>query len=287
MTDINKPAQLIVNADDFGLTDAVNQGIEAAHQQGILTSASLMAVGDSFQTAVDIARRNSQLGIGVHLTLVEECPLGSGDQVSTLVDADGRFHRSAKIFGCRYLAGRIDMQQVESELDRQIEKVVASGLPITHLDSHQHVHLLPQVAKVVNKLGEKYSIKRIRSTREQFGFRQVSGSTPFARVAELYSLKLLNHLSRRQRTETAQHFAGFMQGGCLNEQSLQRIVENLQPGSSTELMCHPGLDSEDDNNKAHWGYQWSTELKALTSPEIIRLIGTRNIELVNWGRAER
>jgi len=278
----HRPTLLVVNADDFGLTTEINEGIELAHQQGILTSTSLMPVGNAFDSAVNIARQNSKLGVGIHLTLVEESPLSQADQVRSLLDAEERFHRSAKRFGIHYLAGRIDLHQVELELDNQMMKVFDTGLRITHLDSHQHIHLLPRVADVIRKLAKKYGVSCIRSTTERFDFSHGSARIPPSRHVELALIRLLNYLSGRDRLESVDYFAGFVQGGCLDEQSLLGILDNLQPGCSTELMCHPGI-GHGDNGKSHWDYDWNTELKALISPKVINAIREHGIELVNWG----
>src|SRR5262245_59394055 len=98
--------QLIVHADDFGLSEPVNRGILQAHQQGILTSTSIMAGGTSFRHAVDLARANPSLDIGVHLTLVEERPLLPASELSSLVDGSGRFYSHASVLTRRYLMGR-------------------------------------------------------------------------------------------------------------------------------------------------------------------------------------
>ncbi|MBX2884265.1 MAG: ChbG/HpnK family deacetylase [Granulosicoccus sp.] len=281
MLDQSRPV-LIVNADDFGLSRMINGGIETAHRKGILTSASLMAVGPDFDYAIEIARRNPKLGIGIHLTLVEEKPLSSSGAIASLLDESGNFHGSAKRLGLLYLRRRIDLAQVRLELQRQFEKVLDSGLRITHVDSHQHTHLLPGVHKVVSELARTYGVSCIRRTNEPLSVSSVyRHSINPARLIELGLIRGLNYLTRGSPLRSTDEFAGFIHGGQLNEARLLSIVEQLSPGRSVELMCHPG-DGKPDRDKAHWGYQWETELQALTSLRVQQAIEQSEVQLLNW-----
>src|SRR6266849_6501592 len=114
--------RVIVNADDFGLTARVNQGVLEAHTRGILTSASIMAVGQAFEHAARLARATPALDVGVHLTLVEERPLLPRYQIPSLVGPEGRFPRHADRFVLRYFAGRINLLEVRQELAEQCRR---------------------------------------------------------------------------------------------------------------------------------------------------------------------
>jgi len=108
--------RLIVNADDFGIAEAVNRGIVEAHDRGIVTSASIMATGSSFERAVVLARERPKLGIGVHLVLTEQRPL-AGAYVPTLVGPDGRFASHPVELAGRQLGARVSLREVKFELD--------------------------------------------------------------------------------------------------------------------------------------------------------------------------
>jgi len=275
------PATLIVNADDFGLSDMINKGIEKAHTDGILTSASLMAVGSRFDSAVDIAIRHPMLGIGAHLTLVEELPLSKPQEIPSLLGDDGRFHKSAKHFALKYLTGNIRHAEVSLELGRQLDKLTGSGLTITHVDTHQHVHLLPGINTIVSQLALNRGISNIRKPDERLRASTLFSGVASSRHIELLLVKMLNGLNWRSSMRSTDDFTGFIHGGNLNEASLLQILTDLRPGKSTELMCHPGL-GPGDTDKAHWQYNWEHELQALVSPAVNNAVVRLGINLSNW-----
>lgn len=132
---------LITNADDFGFTHDVNEGIVHAHRQGILTATTLMATGAAFDHAVGLARENPELDVGVHLVLVGS--EGYPATVARLVASLGRI-------------------RIYDELARQIGKVLDAGIRPTHLDTHKHTHLLPPVLAAVARLAEEFKIPWVR-----------------------------------------------------------------------------------------------------------------------------
>jgi predicted glycoside hydrolase/deacetylase ChbG (UPF0249 family) len=144
--------QVIVNADDWGLTPGVNRGILRAFQDGIVTSASLLVVGSAFEEAVALARRNPDLDVGLHLALVEERAVLGREVLPTLVDEAGRFPRTSSEFFRRAFLGRINWDEVEREIAAQIARFQKTGLPLSHFNSHQHVHMFPPVFQIVRRL---------------------------------------------------------------------------------------------------------------------------------------
>ena len=152
--------RLVVNADDFGISARINEGILLAHRAGIVTATSLMAVGRAFEQAVQYCRAAPALDVGVHLTLVAERPLLAGR--SSLAGDDGRFPESAGAFLRRWLKGSIRRADVQAEWSAQIERVLDHGIRVTHLDSHQHVHILPGLADLSLKLAARYTIPFVR-----------------------------------------------------------------------------------------------------------------------------
>jgi len=161
------PIYAILNGDDFGLSAGINRGIIEAHREGILTSASLMVVGEAFEEAVTLAHENARLSLGIHLTLVEGSPVLPPNQIPSLVTRDGRFVGSLGAFLTRWLTGRIRLQEVQRELEAQVEKALKGKLRVDKLDSHMHVHLLPGIFHLVLRLAKQYRIKAIRIPRER------------------------------------------------------------------------------------------------------------------------
>jgi hopanoid biosynthesis associated protein HpnK len=272
--------RVIVHADDFGLSKKINDGILRAHRDGILTSTSLMANGEAFEHAVAMARSTPSLDIGIHLTLIEERSLLNSVQIPTLVDPEGKFCRHAFQFVQRYLLGKINLREVHAELEAQIQKVLASGINPTHLDSHQHVHILPGVLKVVVKLSQTYGIPSIRLPQETVSFGKM-GNVPLARILQALVLNLFCRMTRGTIKERTEFFAGFLYGGNLNKENFRKLLAHLPRGGTCEIMCHPGLE-EADSRYAHWHYHWRDELNALIDDEIRQLVRNKSIQLISY-----
>ena len=270
--------RLIVNGDDFGLHPAINQGIIRAHQDGILTSASLVPCGKAFDDAVNLAKQHPELGVGIHLTFVEELPVLSPEKIPSLVGVNGRFPKSWIGILTRLLAGRIRLIHLRREAGAQIAKVVDAGIAPTHLDSHQHLHLLPIIWRVILPLIKKHRIPAVRVIPREI-------------ISNHRGLKsrLLEYLSKRavQNLETSEvshtdFAAGTSLGGRLTPNHWKNLIDNL-PQGSTEVICHPGSSDRELGNSYQWGYRWEQELSALTSPEIREMIADRQILLSRHG----
>src|SRR5262245_58685857 len=146
--------ELIVNADDFGLTRQVSQGILDAHREGIVTSTTLMANGSGFDAAVSMSRQAPQLGIGVHLNLSEGKPVARAWEIPSLVNSRGTLYLTPGRLWAGILKREVSLSDVERELRGQVEKVIRTGISPTHLDGHKHVHVLPGIAAVVIRLAQ-------------------------------------------------------------------------------------------------------------------------------------
>lgn len=269
--------RLIVNADDFGLSEAVNRGIIRAHRDGIVTSASLMACGSAFDHAVELARQNPRLGIGVHLTLTQERPLSDPVSVPTLATDGPRFPRS--VFGLvrRYLAGRLDAEEIGRELEAQVQRVVRTGLRVTHFDGHQHIHVLPDVLALARALAERHGIRAARCPREALRW-----AAP-VRMAQLVVLRQFCAACDWDGWTRTDAFAGFLDGG---NQDVRAALDQLPATGTTELMCHPG-EPDPASPYARWGYAWQAELDALTDPAIRPLLLAKGVELIDYGELSR
>jgi hopanoid biosynthesis associated protein HpnK len=273
--------KLIVHADDFGLSERINEGIRQAHLNGILTSASLMASGPAFEQAVGICRTVPTLDVGVHLTLVGERPVLDPQTVPTLVDERGLFPRHATVFARQYFRNKFSLPEIRAELEAQIKKVLSHGISISHLDSHQHVHMLPQLLAITVDLARQYRIPCVRFPHETVRSFMWGGPAAFSRVAQLLGLRFFCYLGRRASIARANHFAGFFHGGKLNRENLKRVLEHLPLTGTCELMCHPGLD-DPATPYGHWHYCWADELSSLTDPESADFLRRRGIKLISY-----
>jgi predicted glycoside hydrolase/deacetylase ChbG (UPF0249 family) len=267
--------KLIVNADDFGISEAVNRGIVDAHDRGIVTSTSLMATGPAFEHAVELARSRPGLAVGVHLTLTEQRPLTSE---LGFVTANGTLPRHTVQLLRQILGKRVSLPHVHRELDAQIRRVRAAGIAISHLDGHQHVHVLPGVTGVVADLAAVHGISAVRSPAERLRGYMLRDARQLRRVAEQAALNLFCKAAPFERLWRSDGFAGFYFGGRLDEANLATVLDHLPADGTVELMCHPG--TEDMRPTDGWQYAWAAERDALTSPRIRELLLVRGVQLV-------
>ena len=277
--------QLIVNADDFGLHPLINAGIIKGHQEGFITSTSLMPSAPCWQEAVRLAKENPRLGIGVHLTLVGGVPsVLPKEQVSSLLDDEGLFLPDYVAFAKRYYSGAVKKAELEAELRAQFERALSCGVNITHIDSHQHTHVLPGINSLVLKLSNEYNIIRVRIPKEgylftggfQTGVGRLIGRSGLSFCADMAALRA-DSLGLRY----PQHFYGMLAGGHLNAQLIANILRQLPEGVS-EIMTHPGLDSAALGKVFSWQYHWREELDAYLDAGNKALLKELGIEPVSF-----
>lgn len=273
--------RLIVHADDFGLTPQVNAGIVQAHRQGLVTSTSLMATGRAFAEAVGLARELPSLDLGVHLSLVEETPVLPAGRVASLIADNGRFVAGAGAFLRRLLRGGIDLRQVRAELEAQIAMVVDQGLPVSHLDGHQHLHVLPGVAAIVVELAGRFGIPAVRLPRERLRGDMFKPPVNAVRLAQMLVLHGFCRGTALRRLRTPDYFLGFYDGGHLSPPRLRALLSHLPEGKICELMCHPGL-ADRSPDYGHWRYDHAGELAALCDPAIRDWLARRGVTLISY-----
>jgi len=253
---------LIVNADDYGLTQGVSRAILRAHRHGIVTSTSVLALGPAFTTTAAWLGDAPGLGAGAHLAAVgEDPPLLSAGEIPTLVDRAGRLDQSWRRFLPRAAAGRVDPADLEREFDAQLDAIAGAGVAVTHLDTHQHLHLWPAVGRVVVALARRRGIPAVRVTRSV-------GRSPVGAAVR----RLATRFEREARAGGLRYpgaAAGFDEGGTLALPALLGCLRALGAGgtSSAELGLHPGEPDDAELARYRWGYRWGDELEALCAPE--------------------
>ena len=276
--------KLIVNADDFGLHADVNQAIIQGHKLGCITSTSLMPTGTAAEAAAALAKETPTLGVGVHLTLVAERPVLPPEKVPSLVDADGRFFPDHMVFIKKYLMGKIAMAELRAECAAQIERIEDWGLKPTHLDSHQHLHVLPGLFDICLELAEKHRIKKMRLPAEAYTF---SGGYPadkgrmIAKCGLTFLAQLARCKAKKKGMVMPDHFFGMVAGGHMEEKYFQAVLEALPEGSS-EIMIHPGLHSDILGQSYAWQYHWTDEYKAVTAARVLQYIKENQINLISF-----
>ena len=261
--------RLVVNADDFGFTSDVNEGILRSHLDGIVRSASLMANGSAFDNAVELAKLHPSLGVGCHLTLVQ------GDSIAwpgTQLPASA----------AHLLARPPSRDDAFREFQAQIERVRERGIRPTHLDTHQHVHLLPAVLDAVANLADHFKIPWIRKP-----FDVPFGMSPTLRAGLALAIRPwqipFDDRLRRARCRSADYFAGFVATGALDARALATLLGRLPHGIG-ELMCHPGICGRElERAPTKLKRSREVELRALCSAEARAAIAEHEIELLSYG----
>lgn len=242
--------QLVVNADDFGFTRDVNQGIIEAHRNGILTATTIMSNGAAFDDAVRLAKENPALDIGVHLVLVGQPP----------------FPMTVAQLARAVMLGKI---QIYEELSAQVRRVLDAGLKPSHLDTHKHTHLLPPVLDAVARISEEFKIPWVRRpfdfpiTPRGVSWQKRAVSRAFGLVRGRFERVLKKHGCR-----WTDHFAGFQITGKFDASDVAALIRSL-PEGSTEFMCHPGIcTAELRAKRTRLKESREEELRALTAPEV-------------------
>jgi len=284
---------LIVNADDLGWTEGVNQGIVDAHRRGLVTSTSLLANGPAFESAVAIFRNHLELGVGVHLNLSDGAPAAEPNRVQKLLNKAGRLEGGPESLLVRIATRKFRAEDVEQEWDAQIRKIKAAGISPTHLDGHKHVHMLPGLFEVALRLAKKHGIGAVRVAHEESTLRAAlsAGSEQPSKIVlkqgvQARGLKMLaghaREMAERAGIAAADYFCGIAQTGVMTREGVEALVEAL-PDGTTELMCHPGHVDEDLRLSAtRLQGSRQRELEILTDPGIRKLVATRGIRLINY-----
>ncbi len=241
---------LIINADDFGLTQGINHAIAELHRAGALTSATLMATGPAFADAVATAHAHPTLGVGCHIVLVDGSPAAPLDTIPTLLGADRKtFRNSLTQFSLDILRGEVKEQEIALEARAQIERLQRAGIAVTHIDTHKHTHMLPSVARPLLDAAERAGIRAIRNPFEPL-WSLLTGSAPATRR---FQLRVLTRLRpqflalpqiRSGTIRTTDGTIGIAATGALDEPTLRFLLKSM-PAGNWELVCHPGYNDPD------------------------------------------
>lgn len=273
---------IIINADDFGRHAEINRAVEEGLVHGCLRSATVMPGGAAFAGAIDIARRHEELGLGVHFTLVDGHPILPPEEIPSLVGSEGDFLPDHTALLKRYLKGSINLEEVRRELAAQLQKVEATGIPISHVDSHQHMHTLPGIIDIVLDLAARAGIRAVRTPRTPLfagafgGLGQLVGRLGLSTLARLAACK-----AHRRGLLTPDNFAGIVAGEAVSEGELLHLIAHL-PQGTTEVMMHPGTKNDVLQEDSGWQHDFEAELAAILSPRVGEALRKAEVEPVNF-----
>jgi hopanoid biosynthesis associated protein HpnK len=282
--------RLIVNADDFGFTRGVNAGIVRAYKTGIVTSTTIMANGEAFEDAIELAGANPGLGVGCHLSVVGGRPVAQRSEVRSLVDNDGALPATLTKLMIRLARGSVSTDEIANEFRSQLERVILAGIRPTHLDTHKHSHTHPQVMKALARAASEFEINCVRNPFE--GIFVPTRLSSLSKVAFLkqYALSAaiqpgaaqFKRLARAHSLRTPDRFFGVGLTGMLHGAAIRSIMESLREGTA-ELMCHPGIWDEDlDRGQTRLKRERERELEALCDPSLRRFAEERGIDLITY-----
>jgi hopanoid biosynthesis associated protein HpnK len=271
--------QLIVNADDFGISLEVNEAIEFAHKNGVLTSASLMMGGAAVSDALVRARKNPGLQIGLHVTVVDAWPVLSSDKIQAIVEPDGRLISNLWVAGFKYGFSSRSRCAVRAEIEGQFDAFAKTGLSLDHVNTHKHLQMHPFIAKTILALAKEAGTHGVRSLQEPSGpLHDVDGSRSSISMAafRMYS-RALENLSWQKGFVRNDWLFGLSWSGALSLDRLNGLIENLPKGLS-ELYCHPvsanlqGADGIDQ------------ETTALTAPAVQENVLLNDVSLTTYSQ---
>ncbi len=254
---MNKPTGLIITADDFGRHPAINAAVERGHRDGVLTAASLMVGEAHVAEAVDIAKRNPGLRVGLHVVLTEGRAVLPPSQIPALVDAQGRFPDDAMARdGARFFFLPHLRRQVAAEIRAQFEAFKATGLMLDHVNAHRHFHLHPTILSLMLSIGREYGLRAVRVPAE--------AGAPFIIKPALMWLRCA---LRKSGVASNTQVAGLVNSGRMDEARLLKLLAQL-PTGVTEIYLHPATASGRAIAEPMADYRHADELAALLSPRV-------------------
>jgi hopanoid biosynthesis associated protein HpnK len=262
---------VIFSADDFGLTESVNDAVEEAQTKGVLTQASLMVAAPAAADAVRRAKNLPGLKVGLHLVLVDGDSVLGHARLPHITTPDGRFPRNQAALGVKYFFSRAARRELAAETRAQFAAYAATGLKLHHADAHKHMHLHPTIGRLMIGIGREFGLARIRVPAEPPGVLKACGETPSLADHALYHWsRLLRAQARRAGLAAADHVFGIKWSGHMTTARIRMLLENLPAGSS-EIYFHPATASDTVLKNLMPDYKHRAELETLLD---LRTAGT-------------
>jgi hopanoid biosynthesis associated protein HpnK len=277
--------QVVINADDFGCSAAINAAVLRAHREGVLTSASLIATGDAWEEAVALARATPTLAVGLHLVVVSGRTVLPYKEIPHLVDENSRFPDDPLRTGLRYAFSRAAQAELAREVAAQFERFAATGLPLSHVDGHEHLHVHPVVFNLLLPLAEGYGARGVRLPRDNLSLalhydrRQAPAKIAWAVALGLVCRWCQNRL-RDRRLAVPRQVYGVMQSGQMQEAYVVEVLRHLREPTA-ELYFHPSTSVQSEALGPNPG-----DLETLLSPTVRQVIAERGLRLATYPTLE-
>jgi len=273
---------LIVTGDDFGFSRGVNRAIIEAHERGVLTHASLMVNGDAAAEAAALALSRPDLSVGLHLVVVDGAATLPPLEIPRLVGADGRFRGTPVSAGVRYQFSVASRRELAREIRAQLERFRDTGLELSHVDGHHHMHLHPVVLETLVALAGEFRIPAIRLPSEELGLALAINPGNLAGKALWTGVFRLLRRHGERRLDNAgiaysERVYGLLETGRVTGPYLLDLIPRIR-ADRVEIYCHPAAASpgEPSNGAAASG---PAELSALLCPRVREAIGRSGFAL--------
>ena len=274
----------IFAADDFGLSEGVNDAVERAHRDGVLSTASLMVAAPAAADAVRRARRLPRLRVGLHLVVIEGASINP-DAVPLLVDGAGNFPSDQLGLGIRYFFRPRARRQLAAEIRAQFAAFARTGLRLDHANAHKHMHMHPTVGGLLIGIGAEFGLPALRIPREPARPMQRSGTPvgPGGRALNAWS-GLLRRQAVAAGLQVNDHVFGIAWSGHVTRDRLLRLTPNLPRGLS-EIYFHPATRQDGLLARFMPGYEHQAELAALLDPALPQALAAAGVEQATYGTA--
>ncbi|MFQ5764655.1 MAG: hopanoid biosynthesis-associated protein HpnK [Rhodospirillales bacterium] len=263
--------RLIVTADDYGASLPVNEAIETAHRDGILTAACLMVGAPMAEDAVKRTRRLPNLRVGLHLVVVRGRPVLAPERIPDLVDGDGRFDGNLVRAGFRYFFLPRVRRQLAAEIRAQFEAFQATGLALDHANAHNHMHLHPTVLRLIVDIGREFGLAAVRLPHE-----------PGGGIFLAPWIALMKRRLRRNGLRFNDFIFGIRDTGRMDSDALRRTIAALPDGVS-EIFLHPATGRWAEMESEAAGFRFEDEFKALVDPAVRAAVAEAGAELIAFG----
>ncbi|MBS0644612.1 MAG: hopanoid biosynthesis-associated protein HpnK [Proteobacteria bacterium] len=264
--------RVTISADDFGLSEAVNEGIERAHRDGVLHAASLMVAAPAAADAVRIARANPGLRVGLHLVVIEGPAVLPPASIPDLVDAQGQFPSDQLGLGIAYFFRPSVRRQLEAEIRAQFAAFAGTGLVLDHANAHKHMHLHPTVGALMLRIGRAFGLRRIRVPAEPPAVLASCGTrVGLGDRALFHWTRLLRHQARSAGVAANDACFGLAWSGHMTTSRIRRLLQDLPVGDN-EIYFHPAARRDPLLDRLMPHYDHEGELAALLDGEVRALL---------------
>jgi hopanoid biosynthesis associated protein HpnK len=251
----------IFSADDFGLTISVNEAVERAYTEGVLTQASLMVAAPAAADAVARAKKFPGLNTGLHLVLVEGDSMLGHTKLPNITTPEGKFSKDQAALGVKYFFSPAARRELKAEIQAQFAAYAATGLKLHHADAHKHMHLHPTVAKIMIETGKKFGLTRIRIPAEPPAILKLCGEKPALGEHALFLWSRLLRFQARGLSTTRFVF-GLKWSGHMTAERVRKLMRNL-PDRETEIYFHPATSRDENLIRLMPDYEHVAEFQVL------------------------